>query len=72
MPILSFPVVLLIVLALAFDFLNGFHDSSNIVAPEFVVTADGTMAVPTKPGIGVEVLMDQLERVTVRREEFRP
>jgi inorganic phosphate transporter, PiT family len=28
----SFPILLLIALALVFDFLNGFHDSSNIVA----------------------------------------
>lgn len=32
MPILPFPVVLFIACALFFDFLNGFHDSSNIVA----------------------------------------
>src|SRR5574340_643798 len=32
MPELPFAVVLLIGLALVFDFLNGFHDSSNIVA----------------------------------------
>ncbi len=32
MPELPFTVVLLIGLALVFDFLNGFHDSSNIVA----------------------------------------
>ncbi len=29
---ISFPILLLIALALVFDFLNGFHDSSNIVA----------------------------------------
>jgi L-alanine-DL-glutamate epimerase-like enolase superfamily enzyme len=29
------------------------------------------MTVPTRPGIGIEVLMDRLERVTVRREEFK-
>ncbi|MBI5653901.1 MAG: o-succinylbenzoate synthase [Chloroflexi bacterium] len=42
----------------------------DIVDPEFVVDADGMMAVPTKPGIGVAVALDRLERVTVRREEF--
>ncbi len=42
----------------------------DIVEPEFVVNADGTMAVPTKPGIGVDVVMERLNRVTVRREEF--
>jgi O-succinylbenzoate synthase len=43
----------------------------DIVAPEFEVAADGMMAVPTQPGIGVEVLQDRLERVTVHREEFK-
>jgi O-succinylbenzoate synthase len=43
----------------------------DIVEPAFEVDADGTMAVPQKPGIGVEVVMERLERVTVRREEFR-
>lgn len=45
--------------------------AEDIVEPAFEVDANGMMAVPTKPGIGVEVLMDRLERVTVRREEFR-
>ncbi len=43
----------------------------DIVAPPFEVAADGTMAVPTGPGIGVAVRAEQLERVTERREEFR-
>jgi O-succinylbenzoate synthase len=42
----------------------------DIVDPPFEVDSEGTMAVPTKPGIGVEVLMGRLDRVTVRREEF--
>lgn len=44
----------------------------DIVEPAFEVAADGTLAVPTGPGIGVEVVPDRLEAVTVRREEFRP
>ncbi len=32
MPVLPIPILVLIALALCFDFLNGFHDSSNIVA----------------------------------------
>jgi O-succinylbenzoate synthase len=44
----------------------------DIVDPPFEVDSDGTMAVPTKPGIGVEVLVNRLERVTARREEFKP
>jgi O-succinylbenzoate synthase len=43
----------------------------DIVEPAFEVDADGTMAVPQKPGIGVEVVMERVERVTVRKEEFR-
>ena len=44
--------------------------AEDIVDPLFEVNADGTITVPTKPGIGVEVLMDRLERATVRREKF--
>ena len=43
----------------------------DIVEPAFEVDPDGTMAVPFGPGIGVEVVMERLDRVTVRREEFR-
>lgn len=43
----------------------------DIVVPEFVVNPDGTMDVPTKPGIGVEVNMKMLEKVTVKREIFK-
>jgi len=42
----------------------------DIVDPEFEVAADGTMFVPTKPGIGVEIVMKELDAVTVRRETF--
>ncbi|MEI7500032.1 MAG: o-succinylbenzoate synthase [Bacteroidota bacterium] len=40
--------------------------TEDIVEPEFVVNPDGTMDVPTKPGIGVEINMKMLEKVTVR------
>jgi O-succinylbenzoate synthase len=43
----------------------------DIVEPEFVIDRDSMMAVPTGPGIGVEVRMDRLERITVRKQEFR-
>lgn len=39
----------------------------DIVEPEFVVNKDGTMNVPTKPGIGVEINMKMLEKVTVKK-----
>ena len=44
--------------------------TEDIVEPEFVVNPDGTMDVPVKPGIGVEVNMRMLEKVTVRSESF--
>lgn len=43
----------------------------DIVEPEFIVNPDGTMDVPVKPGIGVEVNMNMLEKVTVRSEIFK-
>jgi O-succinylbenzoate synthase len=43
----------------------------DIVDPPFEIRPDSTMPVPTRPGIGVEVLVDRLERVTVRHEEFK-
>lgn len=43
----------------------------DIVEPEFVLGPGSTLAVPTGPGIGVEVQPDRLARVTQRVEEFR-
>ncbi len=43
----------------------------DIVDPEFVVNADGTMDVPQKPGIGVEVNREMLDFMTVRSESFK-
>ncbi len=43
----------------------------DIVEPEFVVNADGTMDVPTKPGIGVEVNLKILKKVTVKSLSIR-
>ncbi|MFH1118777.1 MAG: o-succinylbenzoate synthase [Bacteroidota bacterium] len=45
--------------------------TEDIVEPEFVVNTDGTMDVPVKPGIGVEVNMKMLDKVTVRKEIFK-
>jgi len=42
----------------------------DIVEPEFMVNPDGTMDVPDKPGIGVEVNMKMLDKVTLKREVF--
>jgi o-succinylbenzoate synthase len=43
----------------------------DIVIPEFVVNHDGTMDVPSKPGIGVEVNMKMLDKVTMKKEIFK-
>ncbi len=43
----------------------------DIVKPEFRLKADGTIAVPTGPGIGVEVLEDRLEEHTRKVKEFK-
>jgi len=42
----------------------------DIVEPEFVVNSDGTMDVPTKPGIGIEVNFKLLEKANVRKKAF--
>jgi O-succinylbenzoate synthase len=42
--------------------------AEDIAGPSFELSPRGTMIVPETPGIGVEVDMTALERVTVRRE----
>ena len=42
----------------------------DIVEPEFEINQDGMMEVPTKPGIGVEVNLNRLEKVTVRKTVY--
>ena len=43
----------------------------DIVSPEFEVENDSTMKVPNGPGIGVEVIKEKLEKVTVKIGEFK-
>jgi O-succinylbenzoate synthase len=43
-----------------------FHQ--DLVEPPFEINPDGTMTVPTGPGIGVEVMLDRVEAATQRRE----
>lgn len=43
---------------------------TDIVEPEFIIDKDGMMEVPAKPGIGVEVNMELLEKVTVRKAVY--
>lgn len=42
----------------------------DIVEPEFIINKDGTMDVPTKPGIGIEVNTKLLDKVTLRKKIF--
>jgi o-succinylbenzoate synthase len=42
----------------------------DLIEPGIEVGADGTIPVPTGPGIGVHVVMDRIERATLRRAEF--
>ncbi|MBI1851698.1 MAG: o-succinylbenzoate synthase [Planctomycetes bacterium] len=45
-----------------------FHE--DVVDPPFTVGADGHVAVPTGPGIGVSVKLDFVERITTRKRDF--
>jgi O-succinylbenzoate synthase len=44
--------------------------AQDIVVPQWELNPDGTMTVPTKPGIGVEVDEELLETFTVRKQTF--
>jgi len=41
--------------------------AEDVVEPAFSVNEDGTMDIPDGPGIGVQVRIDRLDAVTVRR-----
>jgi o-succinylbenzoate synthase len=43
----------------------------DLVKPTFKLNPDGTITVPTGPGIGVEVLEDKLEEYTVKKKLFK-
>jgi len=43
----------------------------DIIEPEFKLNKDGTLSVPTAPGIGVTVREDLLEKVTLAKETYR-
>jgi O-succinylbenzoate synthase len=43
----------------------------DIVEPAFALNKDGTLSVPTAPGIGVNVREDLLEKVTLAKETYR-
>ncbi len=42
----------------------------DIVTPEFTLNSDGTMDVPNRPGIGVEVQRDRLEALAIRKAQY--
>lgn len=43
----------------------------DLIEPGFDVRADGTMAVPTAPGIGVDIAMDRVEAATEEQVDLR-
>ena len=44
--------------------------TEDIVRPEFRLNADGTITVPTGPGLGVDVVPDKLMKYAARTELF--
>lgn len=42
----------------------------DIIAPEVTVSGQGTIRVPTRPGIGFEPRLDLIEKLTVRKERL--
>ncbi len=50
---------------------SGRYFAEDLTEPH-VLAADGTMAVPRGPGIGVEPIHERLEACTLRLERFRP
>ncbi len=45
---------------------------TEIIGEPFVVRPDGTMLVPTGPGIGVTVLEDTIRKLALQTKEYRP
>lgn len=44
--------------------------AEDIAEPRFTLNPDSTINVPTAPGLGVEVMVPSLDRVTIRHEVF--
>jgi o-succinylbenzoate synthase len=44
--------------------------NEDIIEPEVTVTSQGTISVPTGPGIGFEAKRELIEKLTVRSQEF--
>jgi hypothetical protein len=46
--------------------------ATEIIGEPFAVEADGTMRVPTGPGIGVTVLEKLIRKIAVQTKQYRP
>lgn len=46
--------------------------AQDIARPRFELNPDGTIDAPDRPGLGVEVDLEAMERFTLRRERFTP
>jgi O-succinylbenzoate synthase len=46
--------------------------ATEIIGEPFTVEKDGTMLVPTGPGIGVTVLEDVIRKLAIEKKEIRP
>jgi len=44
----------------------------DLIDPPIEVAADGTIAVPTEPGLGVTIVPERIERATLRRQVLEP
>ncbi len=44
----------------------------DLISPDIEVAADGTVAVPTGPGIGVHVVQERVDRATLRSVSLNP
>ena len=44
----------------------------DIIEPEVEVTPEGTIRVPTAPGLGYKPRRDRIEQLTARQETWRP
>ncbi len=50
---------------------SGRYFAPDLIDPEIVVRSDGTIAVPTGPGIGVNIVNDRVARASLERLELR-
>ncbi len=42
----------------------------DLIDPPFVLNPDGTLTVPTGPGLGVQVVEERVERATMAKDVF--